>query len=324
MKNIRNLWKSGTKTGDTTKIHCTNESDRMRVLASVVTFNPDIETLIRNLSSIYGQADSVLLVDNGSTNYDEILDVVNKDFEETKVIRNIENIGIAAALNKALDYASERNFGWLLTLDQDSIAEDELMKKYKNFIDNKMSHHKIAIIAPKIVDPDIKKMNKEEKDKEVIQPLSVITSGSLINVDIAKKVGGFLNKLFIDSVDHEFCLRIKKNEYEIYKLNYCKLHHKVGNPTPHNFLGLKIYTSNHAAVRNYYIFRNDLYLSKRYLFSFPKFILRKDISLIKRLVKILLYEKEKKAKIKYSFQGIIDFIIGRYGKYEEHHKILND
>jgi len=69
------------------------------VFAAIVCYNPDIIKLERNVRSIIRQVDHVVIIDNGSNNYDEYkakLHVIGSiDF-----CRLTENFGIAFALNK--------------------------------------------------------------------------------------------------------------------------------------------------------------------------------------------------------------------------------
>ena len=43
------------------------------IIAGIVTFNPDIDRLVRNVNSIKNQVDQVVLVDNGSNEMEMIL-----------------------------------------------------------------------------------------------------------------------------------------------------------------------------------------------------------------------------------------------------------
>ena len=48
------------------------------ILAGITLFNPDVARLEENISSIYGQVDRVICVDNGSDNIKSIEDCVLK------------------------------------------------------------------------------------------------------------------------------------------------------------------------------------------------------------------------------------------------------
>lgn len=77
------------------------------VYASIVCYNPDISKLQRNVESIYRQVDCVLIIDNGSQNA-SLFQQSLKDYPGIIYIRHPQNMGIAYALNKALDYCRDR------------------------------------------------------------------------------------------------------------------------------------------------------------------------------------------------------------------------
>ena len=52
-----------------------------------------------------------------------------------------------------------------------------------------------------------------------------MTSGSFLNLKVYKEAGPFVDKLFIDYVDFEYCLRLKKKGFKIYKLNNTYMQH---------------------------------------------------------------------------------------------------
>ena len=51
------------------------------ILAGITLFNPDVARLEENISSIYGQVDRVICVDNGSDNIKSIEDCVLKNWK---------------------------------------------------------------------------------------------------------------------------------------------------------------------------------------------------------------------------------------------------
>ena len=101
-----------------------------RICAGIVTYNPELSRLRENVGAIVRNGIShIVIADNASGNYDEI----RRAFADADIcfIANRENTGIAYALNQILETA-ERRFGseWVLTLDQDSVAADELIDRY--------------------------------------------------------------------------------------------------------------------------------------------------------------------------------------------------
>lgn len=88
----------------------------VRILAGIVLYNPDIGRLIENYNAIVNQVDDVLIIDNGSDNYNDIDNYFND--KKVQIIRNYNNLGIATALSQIMEYASSNEFDWVLTLDR--------------------------------------------------------------------------------------------------------------------------------------------------------------------------------------------------------------
>ena len=57
----------------------------------------------------------------------------------------------------------------------------------------------------------------------------LISSGSLIRLDVFDKVGLMLEELFIDFVDIEWGMRAKKNGYICYIANNVLMKHSIGD-----------------------------------------------------------------------------------------------
>ena len=71
---------------------------KIRICAGIVTYNPDIELLIKNINAISDQVNKVIIVDNGSINWNNWSNrILSKNVE---IIRNRNNDGIAKALNQ--------------------------------------------------------------------------------------------------------------------------------------------------------------------------------------------------------------------------------
>ena len=100
------------------------------ILAGITLFNPDVARLEENISSIYGQVDRVICVDNGSDNIKSIEDCVLKNWKNITIIKNGKNEGIAKALNQMFEFAIEQQYEYVLTLDQDSVCPDNIIEEY--------------------------------------------------------------------------------------------------------------------------------------------------------------------------------------------------
>ena len=159
------------------------------IIAGVVTYNPEIPLLQKNLSALLGLVDQVVVVDNGSDNLDDINKTV-ESIGSVTLIKNHSNLGIARALNEIMEQAIEYGYSWVLTMDQDSVAPTNLISEYEKYLDSS-----VGILCPIIFD-----RNKNQKPmiySGTHEIRECITSGSLVNGSAGRKVNGFDEKVFI-------------------------------------------------------------------------------------------------------------------------------
>ena len=273
------------------------------IIAGIVSFNPDFKRLEDNIRSIENQVAHVLLVENGSENQDEVISFLKEKFPQICPILNHENKGIAIALNQLLEKCREMGGKWLVTLDQDSVSPDNLISSYRKYLEME----KVAMICPRIIDRN-SGMTVEHKDDDsnasYVEVDRCITSATLMNTQIAKEIGDFDDQMFIDYVDFEYCIRLRKNGYKIIKVNETQLLHELGNTVTRNFLGKKIQVLNHSPFRKYYYIRNIIYTYRKHKDVLSRFYWVKPIVGI--YIKTLFFEKDKKEKLKKMQQGFRD------------------
>ena len=277
--------------------------------AVVVLYHPD-ESIIENIKT-YQQVRTIYAIDN-SEEYNDNLVKKLKQFENLIYINNKGNQGIAHALNVGAKLAIENSADWLLTMDQDSRFIENSLEILIAWIKNNDTS-KIGIVSPYHLTKN--KANVYEKENKIIDELTVMTSGNLLNLEAFDNVGKFEEKYFIDYVDHEYCLRLRRNGYSIKVHKNCILLHSLGDVSFHYLFGRKIVCTNHNYIRRYYITRNRLNVMVKYFTSYPLFCIKEVKALVFEWIKIILFEKSKMKKQKSIFLGIKDFLFGNYGKY---------
>lgn len=271
----------------------------MNICCGIVLFNPEIERLKKNIDAIENQVSEIVLVDNGSENICKVKEYFSS-LNKIRFLENHSNMGIAFALNQIQEYAEERDYQWVLSLDQDSICDKNLITEYKKYINSQT-----GIICAKIIDLNDSDTFEEEDFEEIGDSTKIITSGSLIRTSVWDEVGKYDNRLFIDYVDTEFQERVLRSGYKIIKLNNTYVLHEIGKMKVVSILGIKIHCSNHSAFRRYYMVRNRLYFKRKY-FGWNGYF-KERIRLILGDVKILLFEQDKIHKIKASQRGYRDY-----------------
>jgi rhamnosyltransferase len=273
-----------------------------KVVAGIISFNPEIKRLKENICAITIQCDCLYLIDNGSGNINDVVELLNKiNDEKITLIRNNKNEGIARALNQLCEIALGNGYEWIITLDQDSVCPLNLAVQYKRYI----SGSGIGMLCPLIVDRN-KNINKKIKRNKTTDISECITSGSMLNLFVWRKIGGFDEYMFIDGVDFDICHRIKKEGYRIIQINEVCLLHELGHITTHKILFLNVIVKNHTAFRKYYIARNTIYLAKK---EHNKLLFIKSLLQNIKLASIVIfYESEKKEKLKSIYKGTLEGI----------------
>lgn len=275
----------------------------MRSIAGVVVlFNPKMDVL-SNINTYARYMEILYVVDNSDRSNETLVEEFEK-MDNIRYIKQTENKGIAQVLNQIMGLATQ--YEWLLTMDQDSYFHEKDIREF--LCDVEVDFVNCYSICPVAVSES--EYNKLKK-KGVRLITSCITSGCLLNIKNAKCIGGFDENLFIDGVDIEFCYRGNLKGYKLYQNTNVQLIHHLGNKKNEQFLKFFQYTcTHHNYQRHYYIFRNFLYIGHLY----PKEKMKIYKYLLKRFLKILLWEKDKIQKFKSSYYGCIDYYNNQFGK----------
>ena len=275
----------------------------IKIVAGIVLYNPDLDRLFENVSTIYDQVDMLVLINNGSTNYNEVLNLFD-NYEHIHFIDKHVNEGIASALSEILLYAKTNNYDWALTLDQDSVCKEGLIYEYKSFITSYSDIDNVGIITCNIIDRNFQIPSSFDADVKYIEIRQAITSGQLIQVSKYERTDGFDKKLFIDSVDFDLCINMRLHGYKIIRINFDGLIHEVGKGKNVSLLGKEYITYNHPPFRQYYIARNHLYLARKYPSEISQ--IKEAIREIRAQILIMIFEDNKINKLAARWKGIKD------------------
>ncbi|RXF69361.1 glycosyltransferase family 2 protein [Arcticibacter tournemirensis] len=258
-------------------------------LAGIVLYNPDLSRLSENINAIISQVDQLVLVDNGSIDQSHLPELAK--IEKVVIVKNGDNKGIAGALNQILEFADENRYEWVLTLDQDSVVSKDIIGAYNQFV-NKDS---LGMLTCNIIDRNFI-LCVEEDDGEVEM---CITSGSYVRVEAWKDIKGFDESMFIDSVDFDFCLSLRKHNWKIFRTYKTNILHEVGKSKVVKILGREYLALNHSPLRCYYIIRNRVYIGRKHNMGFKSF------KVIMRLFyTVLIFEQQKMKKLVMMIKGL--------------------
>lgn len=283
-----------------------------QICAVIVTYD-GASTIESTYLALNGQVDFVIIVDNNSKdNTKELVNLIRNG--RSTFIHLTDNYGIAYALNKGLEKASELGYKWVLTMDQDSVIATNMISKLMNVYNHIESRANIACLAPVPSYDDENPINSDTNDLSYYEKSYAIASGSLVKIEFALKVGGFEEKLFIDSVDFDFSLKLNKYGYKTIMCNAAIMKHSLGDMERIDLFGKTILIHKHSNLRKYYMTRNHFYIIKKYFLTNPIFCMKKSIAYIIFLFEVILFEDKRGQSFKAILIGFKDFIIGKYGK----------
>lgn len=272
------------------------------IAACIVTYNPELARFSECLSAVAEQVEHVFVVDNGS-NETSGVEALCREYDNAIFVPLGENKGIAAALNMGCTAADEKRCTAVLTLDQDSICEDGLVEKLAAHLAKD-----VGIAAPWISYAGNEEYYDLPQDG-LYEVEWTITSASLTSIDAWRKIGGFDEALFIDSVDRDFCIRLRRAGYRVVIDPATSLSHELGDMRCVRILGKVIHITNHSSFRKYYIARNKILLAKKGEISSAECV--REIS--QEFFKALLLEDNKASKISRLMRGIVDSLQSRMG-----------
>lgn len=281
----------------------------MNVCAVVVAYFPDGEFEAR-LNTILPQVARLVVVDNTPNGIFLSQDLIAAWGVRLHSIANHSNKGVAAALNQGLEYAYQQGYPWLLTLDQDTLCYRNMVSVLGKAYED--CSPRPALIGSNYLDPRSSRPKVPAHGKIWLEQKTVITSGGLVDANIALSIGGFREDYFIDQVDHEFCLRLRIQGFRVVISSEPVMEHSVGRPGGIGipFLGI---LPNHPPLRKYYIARNTVVTIAEYWKQEPEWCLRRLVRLVLGLGLMAVLEENRVAKVRAFVAGTVDGILHRLG-----------
>lgn len=292
------------------------------VYAVIVLYNPDYKKLTTLISDSLDQFEKLVVVDNTPRDFDHsYLPLLNVD--KIHYLDLGENLGIAIAQNRGIQYAIAQGAEYIMTLDQDSGSSAgmvlALLQRYK--LESKTNAH-IAAIGPTFIDEKTGEKTfaiKEGKLKIEYVPIEgdslvrseyLISSGMLIPVAVLHAVGLMDENLFIDWVDTEWCMRANRLGYFLYIDPKVEMNHSIGDSSTY-VMGKNIML--HSDFRNYYKIRNSIYLAMHT----PQTISFKITQIYKTIPCIIFYSwvsPNKLNSFKLLFRAVFDGVVKNMDK----------
>jgi len=278
------------------------------IAAIIVTYNPSVavSNLIRQIRE---QRIAVIVVDNGSTDGLEYLHQ-NKDSRDVHTIRLETNRGLAYGQNRGIELAEEIGKRFVVLFDQDSRIESGYFSSMVRFYHTQNTGTPIGLVAPNFYDPNLKTYTRFAKlgrlryfhrscggGAEGIDVSFAVASGSLIPLDVIRRVGMMRESFFIDHVDSDFSLRLLSHGFRIVVNCSVVMNHTIGDRSEHKLLFLTVRPNHHGPFRKYFISRNGFRLLWEYGIRYPSFAVLMCNRHVHDLLGILFFETGKGKKL---------------------------
>jgi len=301
-----------------------NSADGLSIASLTIAYN-GADSLPRHLASLQRQSrkiDEVIVVDNASTDATRHL---LASHPEITVLPLTTNRGIAGGLATGLSYAAlEKQYDWIWIFDQDSIpAENALAKMLDALSLLGEAEPQTAILAPTCLHTDAgvqypalswhgSSFRPVTPDAPIAFVDMVISSGTLLRREAILRAGLPREDFFIDFVDYEHCLRLRRHGFRIALVRDAILEHAIGSPESVRFLGREVSWADHAPWREYYMTRNEIFTISQYhpelgakLFAFYR--------LSHHALGILFFGKQKLECFRMMWHGLVDGLSGKLG-----------
>ncbi|EOL49393.1 glycosyltransferase [Enterococcus caccae] len=284
-----------------------------KICAGIVTYNPEIELLIKNLNLIKRQVEKIYIFDNGSSNLENIKEI-DKDIE---VISVGKNVGIAKALNNIMQHASDEEYEWVLSMDQDTLLGENVIKKYSEYLNDES----VGILTLKVIRKSSEqKIIYETPSNNLVDSVQRCpTSGMLLKTSLWEAAGKYDEWMFIDYVDYDMCQKILLLDKKILRINEAYMIQNLGDTKEGSLLGKAFSRSksltlnrwartfNHNPNRNYYYMRNSIYFIRKYKNHIK--VKQEVKKIFSWELKKLLFEKQKLSQFLVIIKGIKDGIM---------------
>lgn len=303
-------------------------------VAAYITAYQDLEALDNCVTAIERQSypvQEIFIVDNSITEL-----VSHTKYKNALVEFHPENLGVAGGMKIGTRWAIEKGYDFLWLFDQDSEPSSDVLKKLLlkyQYLSKK--EFEIGIISPSIFDLNTNKeihgcvfkdykllpVSEEREIQTFYQCDCVITSGSLVNLSIAKHLELPKEDFFLDAVDYAYCMNFRSKGYKVIVVKNAIMKHRLATYSKVKIRLLRdtkeIITYLCSPSRYYYACRNHTFFEtrtshKRMLYRAVIYRLKFSIRMIERIVR---YEPDLVlVKIWACILGTFDGFRGKLGK----------
>lgn len=233
---------------------------------------------LESLKTIIYNNYEIIVVDNGSSDHSG--DTLKKSFPEITLLKNDVNEGFTGGNNRGIHYALNKEFNYLLLLNNDTVVTNDFLTVLINSIE---SSPKVGAVQPKIMfnrERDViwsaggtlnnflfltKTRGENEIDRGQYNarwnPEWITGCCFLVRTTVIREIGPLDEKFFIYFEDSDWSLKIRQAGFQLLYEPQSVIYHEVGmsnkNRKNHN-------EGNISPFSHYVNVRNHLYMVRRY------------------------------------------------------------
>jgi rhamnosyltransferase len=288
-----------------------------------VLYKPTGE-FVRNLAKARAACSNVVAVDNSPKADLHLHESLRQ--QGIRVIFNRNHGGLAGAYNKGAEALLAWRCEVIFLLDQDSAIDASF------FTDMMQGASELGtdtfLIGPKIYEVKLEKcmpvivpgkrlpksVRIDDKSAGLFPTMCIISSGAAISAPAYRKLGAFREDYFIEYIDVEYSLRARQENVPVYMNAAVVLRQSNGSIERRG----RLFTTNHAAWRRYYIARNAVHCFRLYR-AYSGLHWLSGLIVIQQAFSVILFDSQKLRKITAIVCGYLDGLLGRLGTFEQRH-----
>jgi GT2 family glycosyltransferase len=246
----------------------TSTINRNSIAIIILNWNGKYDTCecIESVQKLNYSNYKIIIVDNGSE--DDSVRFLRQKYSDLLIIENGANLGYAEGNNRAIEYAIDRQFDYILLLNNDAIVDSQILN---SFIDVSKSHPNAGIFGAKIyyfnepqkiwfaggkISPDLITGHEgigeidDGVSWEEVMPIDYACGCALFfKSDVVKKIGLLEKKFFLMWEETDFCCKARRAGFECLFVPKALVWHKISA----SFKG-----GDEGYLQQYFMVRNRL------------------------------------------------------------------
>lgn len=302
--------------------------DKKNVCAVIVTYQPDMSRLGALLKAVIPQVGGLVVVNNGGSGTIALPDISQDSAARYGVLDMLRNLGVAAALNRGIDWARDQGFSHVIVFDQDSEPDGDMVEKLgKALTELTEACVPVAAVGPRLVDRRdgrsmpfvtfgalyVKWANCD--NARYVRTDFLVSSGMLASIATYEEVGMLDEGLFIDNVDLDWCFRARHKKLALYGVCETSMVHQIGDTkVSASVFGRSYPIYQHQPLRQYYIQRNRILLYRRTYSPFS-WIIQDFIRAIAKGIFTLAFCSQRRLNFEMMLNGLVDGLRNKTGEY---------